>query len=219
MIIDIVFSFLVTELCNGTLDDLVKGKYNGPSVGNNCLIVYQIVEGMRFLHTNGVIHRDLKPGNILISIPKGSSDCPVMKLADFGLSRIVPGNKSKLTRTDTKDPSGNLIKKTLGTSGWIAKEILDGSPHHTYESDIFPLGLVFAFTLSGGLHAFEDQTKTGKARILIGESMTLTVDQLKEDDRLLAFDLIKKMLSHDPSLRPLADQVLQHEYFRIPLVC
>ena len=140
-----------------------------------------------------------------------------MKLADFGLSRIVPGNKSKLTRTDTI-VSGNLIKKTLGTYGWIAKEILDGSPHHTYESDIFPLGLVFAFTLSGGLHAFEDQTKTGKARILIGESMTLTVDQLKEDDRL-AFDLIKSMLSHDPSLRPLADQVLQHEYFRIPLVC
>ena len=51
-------------------------------------------------------------------------------------------------------------------------------------------------------------------RIWKGDPMTLTVDQLKEDDRS-AFDLIKKMLNPKPKKRPSANQVLQHEYFRI----
>ena len=44
--------------------------------------------------------------------------------------------------------------------------------------------------------------------------MTLSVDQLNEDDRL-AFDLIQSMLNSDPDERPTAAQVLKHEYFRI----
>ena len=56
---------LVTELCNGTLDDLVKGRYNGaPIIRINWLIVRQIVVGLCYLHRNGVVHRDLNPRNV-----------------------------------------------------------------------------------------------------------------------------------------------------------
>ena len=93
-------SFLVTELCNGTLDDLVKGWYNGPPVvRNNWPIVRQIVEGLNYLHANDVIHRNLEPRNILFIID--DENRPVMKLVDFGCSRIVPEDNSHLTRTET----------------------------------------------------------------------------------------------------------------------
>ena len=78
----------MTELCNGTLDDLVKGRYNGPPVIRiNWLIVRQIVVGLAYLHANGVVHRDLNPRNVLFIID--DKNHPVMKLADFGMSRTL----------------------------------------------------------------------------------------------------------------------------------
>ena len=208
----------MTELCNGTLDGLVKGRYDSPSVCSNRLIVRQIAKGLRYLHTNGVIHRDLKPDNILISILKGSGDRPVLKLADFGMSRIVPEGQNLMYRTKTKVGDYSIVFRPIGTYGWIAPEIITDKPKYMAESvDIFPLGLIFAFTLSGGRHPFGEDAQTRNERIRKGELMTLTVEQLKEDDRL-AFDLIQSMLSSDPEKRPSADEVLRHEYLKIRTV-
>ena len=227
----IIDSFIVTELYNGTLDDLVKRRrrrYKGPPVGNNWLILRQTVEGLRHLHDNNIIHRDLQPRNILISISKEIGDRPVIKLTDFGMSRIIQENQSHLL-TQTQLMKGYSIEfRAFGTDGWIAPEVLKGQRTFTESVDIFPLGLIFAFTLSGGLHPFDvdppnDEETNEKTiqrsmkrneRIRKGESMTLTSDQLKDDDRLAAFDLIQSMLSHDPNNRPSADLVLQHKYFQ-----
>ena len=219
-------SFIVTELCNGTLTDLVEGRYGSPpDVRKNCFIVRQIVEGMHYLHANGVIHRDLKPGNILFIIDDRKR--PVMKLADFGMSRILKEDQSHLTRTQLMDGYSPVLLP-FGTDGWIAPEVLKGERKYKESVDIFPLGLIFAFTLSGGRHPFDvdppndEETNEEKIqrsmkrneRIRKGEPMTLTVDQLNKDDRL-AFDLIQSMLSANPNERPSTDKLLQHEYLRI----
>ena len=216
----------VTELCDGTLVDLVQGRYNRPLVGNNWApIVRQIVEGLDYLHANGVIHRNLEPRNILFTIDDRKR--PVMKLGDFGMSRILPGDQSHLTRTQMMDGYSPVLIP-FGTDGWIAPEILKGERTYKESVDIFPLGLIIAFTLSGGLHPFDvdppndeetneekiQRIKKRNERIRKGEPMTLTVDQLKEDDRL-AFDLIQSMLNPNPDERPSAAQVLEHEYFQL----
>ena len=225
----------MTELCNGTLHDLVVKKSFPFAVADykNKTILRQIAVGLRYLHANGVIHRDLKPGNILFTT-KGSRNLPVMKLADFGMSRILKEDQSHLTRTQLMDGYSPVLIP-FGTDGWIAPEILKGERKYKESVDIFPLGLIFAFTLSGGRHPFDvdppNDKETNEEKIQrtmkrneriqnevstfrIFSQMTLTVDQLKEDDRL-AFDLIQSMLSPNPSDRPSTEILLQHEYFRI----
>ena len=81
------------ELCAGNLEDLVCGRYNGPSVGSTLEVLRQIVRGVTHLHLLNIVHCDLKPKNILISLPKGYLQ-PMMKLADFGLRHVVNNTES-----------------------------------------------------------------------------------------------------------------------------
>ena len=67
--------------------------------------------------------------------------------------------------------SNYTILRPFGTDGWLAPEVLNGSPHYTYQGDIFPLGLIFCFTLSGGRHPFGEDVRDRNARIQKGEQM------------------------------------------------
>ena len=74
---------LVTELVNGgeLFEKIVEvGSYTEPDAAN---IVRQVVEGVAYLHANGVAHRDLKPENLLV----GGENEDEIKIADFGLSK------------------------------------------------------------------------------------------------------------------------------------
>ena len=119
-----VLRLLVTELCNGTLADLVKGRYNDPPIIKiNWLIVRQIAMGLWFLHDSKVVHRDLNPRNILFIID--SKNRPVMKLADFGCSRILLDGESRHVLSKTRDASNYTILRRFGTDGWLAPEVLN----------------------------------------------------------------------------------------------
>ena len=219
---------LIVELCNGTLDELVV---HGQLQFKSRLILRQIVNGLRHLHNNKIIHRDLNPRNILYSRVPVEADGThrlVMKLADFGMSRIVPQDKSHLTRTQLRN-GWSPVFGPFGTDGWTAPEILKGERTYTDKVDIYPLGLVIAFTSSGGRHPFEDPPKEKETkeeagirvmkrneRIKNNEPMILTADQLEDENRGALFELIQSMLSPDPKLRPSAADILRHNYFPMP---
>lgn len=75
------------ERCAGTLDDYLNSK-NPKLVGSDKDILRQITNGLAYLHEKKIVHRDIKPNNILFSESTENKKA-VMKLADFGISKIM----------------------------------------------------------------------------------------------------------------------------------
>jgi serine/threonine-protein kinase len=92
----------------------------------------QSCKGLEYAHRNGVIHRDVKPGNLLVS------DSGVVKLADFGIARAV--DQSSITQ----------VGSVLGTAAYLAPEQARGEEAGP-RSDIYSLGVVAYQLLSGRL--------------------------------------------------------------------
>jgi serine/threonine protein kinase len=114
----VLFRYVISELCVGTLHDIVCGGY--PMLNDNRMaMLQQITLALEHLHTNGIIHRDLKPSNILVLISSGTG-LAVWKLADFGIFRIVQGERSKHTLVKGR----SKLFRASGIKGWIAPEML-----------------------------------------------------------------------------------------------
>jgi beta-lactam-binding protein with PASTA domain/predicted Ser/Thr protein kinase len=123
-------SFIVMEYVNGqTLRDLVNRHGTVPPV-EAARIGADIADALEFAHRNGVVHRDVKPGNVLIT-PEGG-----VKVADFGIARAE--SSDTLTKTGA----------VLGTATYFSPEqaqglALDG------RSDVYSLGVVLYEMLTG----------------------------------------------------------------------
>ena len=114
------------ELCAGTLGEVIEKKYKGPSYPSDPIVLYQIADGLDYIHSKKLIHRDIKPENILISM-NGQQ----LKLSDFGLSK-------RISIRDTCSMSG-----TKGTLLWMAPELQGNNKKATPKCDVFPCGCVF----------------------------------------------------------------------------
>ena len=205
---------MATELCRGTLGDYIHNKYEGPKFDGETDILLQVTKGLAYLHQLGIVHRDIKPSNILIFVPQqsmidfasGSSVKPLIKLADFGISKALNDGKEDYTNTGVTDPSG--------TKGWITPEMYHEERFDS-KADIFPLGCIFAYTLSGGKHPFGENVDDRSVLIRDKGAMVMVKKDLIKPylDKYLAFDLIKSMLKMDPSERPTVEQVLESHFF------
>lgn len=166
-------------------------------------ILRQLTSALNYLHKANIVHRDIKPKNILISI---TQKYPNIKLADFGISKILKREKFDFTNTNKKIPKG--------TTGYMPPEIYE-SDRFDFKVDIFALGCIFGSTLSGGKHPF------GKERDRIYQikernGIILTINHLKKVYRNdYVFQLIKSMVRHEPIKRPKAGKILQNRFFSI----
>jgi len=198
---------VVTELCAATLEDYVKGnKYERPRFESEGEILYQVTCGLAHLHSKGIVHRDIKPTNILIFVPDGYEAEPLMKLADFGISKSIPSGKEDVTNSSLSNPSG--------TRGWMAPEVYQYN-RFDYKVDIFPLGCIFGYTLGVGKHPFGDDPDKRLVRIKDGQPMLMVREDLIKpysgDDE--TFNLIQSMVEMDPFKRPMARKILDSDFF------
>ncbi|PBC25233.1 Serine/threonine-protein kinase/endoribonuclease ire-1 [Apis cerana cerana] len=200
---DRMFRYIALELAEATLQDYVAGKYDKKKISAKS-ILRQATSGLAHLHLLDIVHRDIKPHNVLLSTPGPRGEVRAM-ISDFGLCK-----KLQLGRVSFSRRSG-----VTGTDGWIAPEMLNGN-RTTCAVDIFSLGCVFYYVLSNGKHPFGDPLRR-QANILCGENdLTALHDEISQYDKELALILIKAMIANNPSERPPVMAVHDHPIFWEP---
>jgi len=100
-------------------------------------IVPQICDALQYAHDEGIVHRDVKPENILID-KKGR-----VKIADFGLAKLLGASHPEMTLTGTH--------QVMGTLRYMAPEQMEGPKEIDHRADIYSLGVVFYELLTGEL--------------------------------------------------------------------
>ena len=177
--------YILLEMCtNQTLNDLCKRRKRLLEFEAQYYI-FQMVDALRYLHKNRVIHRDLKLGNLFLS------DKLEIKLGDFGLAaRLEFDNEKRHT--------------VCGTPNYLAPEVLNNRTGHSYEVDVWSLGVVL-YALVVGKPPFETpEVKATYERIRKGNYKFPETIKLSENVK----SLIKKIFQLDPAKRPTLDQIM-----------
>ncbi|XP_038137432.1 serine/threonine-protein kinase PLK2b [Cyprinodon tularosa] len=147
----------------------------------------QIVSGLKYLHEQEILHRDLKLGNFFVS------ESMELKVGDFGLA-------AKL------EPAGNRRKTICGTPNYLSPEVLNKQGHGC-ESDIWALGCVM-YTMLLGRPPFET-TNLKETYRCIREARYSLPSSLSAQAKQLIANLLAKI----PEDRPNLDLILRHEFF------
>jgi eukaryotic-like serine/threonine-protein kinase len=154
-------------------------------------VLAQVASALAYAHARGVVHRDLKPGNVLV----GESD--EVYLADWGLARITPGSDVANPSTDTTG--------LIGTPGYLAPELLSGA-EHDYRADLFSFGVVLYEVLTGQ-RPFRRESPS--------ETFTATREHHPPPPATGTplDDFCMKLLAKDPAQRPASAEEVVH-FFR-----
>ncbi len=142
--------FLVLEYIPGRpLDDVLESE--GPfEVGRAGKIVSHILSALEEAHSKGVVHRDLKPGNILLENVRGNQD--FVKVLDFGIAKMLThGDGGSTTGRGALTEMGTMV----GTPHYMSPEQAQGLPLD-HRSDIYSMGIVLYELLTGEV-PFDDE--------------------------------------------------------------
>ena len=120
----------------GSLERLMTTKVM--SVGLKIRYVREICYGMRYLHSENIIHRDLKLSNVLVVSDDENCSGVICKISDFGTSREVD-----MTTTLSMSQSMTMTSN-IGTPLYMAPELLSGQGHYSMKADVYSYGILMA---------------------------------------------------------------------------
>jgi len=179
-------SFLVMELVSGrTLRDANAAAPLSP--GTVASVTADVAEALSVVHAAGIVHRDVKPSNILLEPSPRSAAGVRGKLADFGIAHTM--GSTRVTATGM----------VVGTAAYLSPEQAEGRDV-TPASDIYALGLVTLELLKGEMEYPGGIAESLAARLARDP---VVPDTLPADWA----SLLKEMLARDPMARPTADEV------------
>jgi serine/threonine protein kinase len=137
--------FIVQELLSGEdLADYAESQGSKLPLDALLAIMIPVVDAVATAHSKGVVHRDLKPANVFLHSADGAI---VPKVLDFGISKIITGDTTRVTTTGT----------ALGTPAYMSPEQIEGLAHVDVRSDVWSLG-VMLFELAAGVRPFVADT-------------------------------------------------------------
>lgn len=199
---DQIFLYMILEYCEDS--SLDKHKFS-KSLTNSELAYYtaryvgkQLLTGIEFLHSQNIVHRDLKLGNIFIK-----ND--VVKIGDFGLCAEIASKRRKTV---------------CGTPNYIAPEILnENDGGYSHEADIWSFGVIL-YTLLYGKPPFQEATvkeiyhriKKNDLRYSTEVLVNFEAGGVKERCAVALFD---KIFTLDPNKRITLDEIKRHEFFTL----
>jgi calcium/calmodulin-dependent protein kinase I len=184
--------FIVMELMLGgeLYEEIVRRK--SFSEKDASYIMKQLFSALSYLHKKGIVHRDLKLENLLITEPNSLD----IKLADFGLSKIV---------------AGDALTTACGTPFYVAPDILLGTGYDS-AVDMWACGILLYVLLSGRLPFAADSDAELFKLIIDGDLVWKSpqFDTVSDEAR----DLISNLIVVEPRDRFTADEAIQHVFIK-----
>lgn len=229
--------YLIMEhISGGNVEELVK-RYGPMCEYDTALVMQSILRALQIAHANGIVHRDVKPEQVLVRNAQDFEKGVV--LCDWGLARRLSGelddirsrNYSNASSSaspthgplsfdeedeappDELDAEGNYIGPLCGSVGFLAPEVIQRKCHDV-RADIWAAGICFHYMVTG-VCPFDKAPDVDTALAIISSLRGMPIFAAREWDNVSrnAMDLCRSMLHADPALRVTAEEALQHPFF------
>ncbi|GCB72352.1 hypothetical protein scyTo_0001949 [Scyliorhinus torazame] len=181
--------YIVMELVSTNLLQLIQKRTCVSCQEAKCLFS-QVTKAIKYLHERDIVHRDLKCENILLT------DQMQVKLADFGFGRKSRGYPE-------------LSTTYCGSAAYSPPEVLLGVPYDPKKYDIWSMGVILYVIVTGYMPFNDSSISKLPEKQLMG---VIYPEEITLEEKCQS--LIEKLLTFSPPMRPTANQVTRHAWFR-----